>query len=187
MEFPSITAFKPTLEVNWDIQLWEVIILPFHSTMLHYPKINNIYFFPMHSDFQLPALTAPSPIVTEWTWLVTPHVYLLLSKLFRTFCPHVMQIHFCSPGSTPPLIPKSHPPPSPPPPPTPPSESLIESQLPWNKIGDWSGGNPVMQRRVGGREDRERWEGGDTDRWRDAGWQRDWEWEREHRTLRETR
>lgn len=141
-----------------------------------------------HTVIAIYLLWLPPPHFShsEHDWY-TPHVYLSLSKLFRTFCPHVMQIFFCSLGSTPPLNPKTHPPPSPPPPPTPPSESLIESQLPWNKIGDWSGGNPVMQRRVGGRGDRERWEGGDTDRWRDTGWQRDWEWEREHRTLRKTR
>lgn len=96
----------------------------------------------------------------------------VLSNHFGTFCPHVMQIFSIlkeqlllsipvppdsftsssSSSSTNAII-----------------EPLIESQLPWNKIGDWSGGNPAMQR---GGDLVGEMRAGDTDRWRDTGWHR---------------
>lgn len=122
----------------------------------------HIELQPTWSDWQG---NPPNPSVH--TWIVQSSRVPLT---FRTFCPHVMQIFSTLKEQS--LLPTPAPHPDPhlplsPPPPKQPPEPLIENQLLWNKIGDWSGGKAAMERKAGGEKGRD---------------EREWHWQIERQT-----
>lgn len=158
MMIPCCCAYKNSIQLGiplndmeapkiLNVQLdWNVVFSQNHKCWQ-----NLLIFSP--SEIHLPAPLAPLPSVHR----VKANGFILtcmsrFQNCFRTFCPPCHADILCSqllsnfssesstqpPTSTP--LPQHHH-----------QRPLMESQLPWNEIGDWNGGNPVMQRRVGGK------------------------------------